>query len=306
MSLPFFSIIIPTYNRAHFLDRTITSVINQTYKNWELLIIDDGSTDNTENVVQRYATSDSRVRYIYQENKRVSAARNNGLKNANGNYLCFLDSDDEYKSHHLQTFVDAISEGYNNNLLFTHFITSDEGKEIPFTIPKLTGDYGEKWNNILKVFMPYSPPVQCICVPANVKQYVKFDENMILTECYDFCAKCADLVPVVEVEEITVIMHAHQANISVARNQEASILFNQRHLQDLVIMRRDNFYNPIKKTTLFKSKIQSVYFDLIKLKMSKNAYADAWHYLFRCIKDYPEVLLSKKMPVLLLQIIKNK
>lgn len=306
MNSPLFSIIVPTYNRAHFLDRTITSVINQTYADWELLIVDDGSTDNTKDVVHAYISLDNRIKYIYQDNKRVSAARNNGLRNAKGDYLCFLDSDDEYNTHHLQTFADAINKGYNNNLLFTHFITSDEGKTIPFTIPQLTRDYGEKWNNILKVFMPYSPPVQCICVPAYVKELVKFDENMILTECYDFCAKCADILKVIEIGKDTVIMHAHQANISVARNLDASILFNQRHLQDLIIMQRDKFYNPIKKTTLFKSKIQSVYFDLIKLKMSKSAYWDALYYLLRCIKDYPGVLLSKKIPVLLLQIIKNR
>lgn len=306
MNLPFFSIIIPTYNRAHFLDRTISSVINQTYKNWELLIVDDGSTDNTKEVVQEYSLSDDRVIYIYQENKKVSAARNNGLRIAQGDYLCFLDSDDEYMPHHLQVFADRISAGDNKNLLFSHFITSDEGSEIPFTIPRLTEDYGDKWNNILSVFMPYSPPVQCICVPAFVRELVRFDERMILTECYDYCAKCADLLPVVEVNEITVVMHAHQANISVARNVDASILFNQRHLQDLIIMQKDNFYNPIKRTALFKMKIQSVYFDLIKLKASKKSYVDALHYLFRSIRDYPEILLSKKIPVLLLQIIKNK
>lgn len=301
-----FSIIVPTYNRAHFLGRTIASVLNQTYVNWELLIVDDGSTDNTKDLVLGYSDADRRIKYIYQENKRVSAARNNGLQNAQGDYLCFLDSDDEFKPDHLQTFANAINEGSNRNLLFTHFLTCDDGKEIPFVIPQLSCDYGEKWNNILKVFMPYSPPVQCICVPAFVKQYVLFDEKMILTECYDFCAKCADLLSVVEINKVTVVMHAHQANISVARSLDASILFNKRHLWDLIIMRNDYFYKAIKKTSLFKSKIQSVYFDLIKLNVSKNEYISASRYLIHCIKDYPEVLWSKKIPVLLLQIIKNK
>lgn len=90
----FFSIIIPTYNRARFLPKAIESVLGQTYSNWELIIVDDGSTDNTREVVGNY--NDECIKYIYQENAERSAARNNGIRHANGEYICFLDSDDFY------------------------------------------------------------------------------------------------------------------------------------------------------------------------------------------------------------------
>ena len=87
------SVIVPTYNRADLIPYAINSVLGQTMSDWELIVVDDGSTDDTAVVVKRYR--DDRVRYIRQENAGVSAARNRGVANARGEYLCFLDSDDE-------------------------------------------------------------------------------------------------------------------------------------------------------------------------------------------------------------------
>ena len=88
------SIVIPTYNRAKTISKAVESVINQTYTAWELIIVDDGSTDNTSDVILPYLKND-RIKYIKQENKGVCAARNFGSKHASLDYLLFLDSDDE-------------------------------------------------------------------------------------------------------------------------------------------------------------------------------------------------------------------
>ena len=90
---PAVSVIIPCYNHAHYLCRAVQSVLAQTYADWEAIIVDDGSTDNTREVATRF--SDPRVRYIYQENRGLSAARNTGISAAQGSYLAFLDADDE-------------------------------------------------------------------------------------------------------------------------------------------------------------------------------------------------------------------
>lgn len=89
---PFFSIIIPTYNRAHTLLLTIQSCLKQTFSDFEIIIIDDGSTDNTQEIVG--LANDARILYLKQENKERSAARNHGIRKATGKYLTFLDSDD--------------------------------------------------------------------------------------------------------------------------------------------------------------------------------------------------------------------
>lgn len=88
------SIIIPAYNVENYIVRTIESCINQTYKKIEILIIDDGSLDNTSKIIQKYVLKDDRIKYFYQENSGVSKARNNGISQANGKYIVFLDSDD--------------------------------------------------------------------------------------------------------------------------------------------------------------------------------------------------------------------
>lgn len=104
------SIIIPTYNRAEFLPRAINSVLDQTFQDWELIISDDGSTDHTEEVVERFL-KDPRIRYVVNPNRGATFARNSGAKNASRNFLTFLDSDDEAHSSWLQSFADEIEKG---------------------------------------------------------------------------------------------------------------------------------------------------------------------------------------------------
>jgi len=85
------SVIIPTYNYGHYIEEAIDSVLAQTYKDYEIIVVDDGSTDNTEEVVSKYGP---KIKYIYQENQGLSAARNTGIKKSNGEYIAILDSDD--------------------------------------------------------------------------------------------------------------------------------------------------------------------------------------------------------------------
>jgi len=105
---PKFSIIVPTYNRAHLIKKAIQSVLAQTVTDWELIIIDDGSTDNTKEVA--FGFGDKRILYGHQENKGRSVARNAGLHHARGEWICFLDSDDWYLEDHLEAFERAIEE----------------------------------------------------------------------------------------------------------------------------------------------------------------------------------------------------
>jgi glycosyltransferase involved in cell wall biosynthesis len=100
------SVITPTYNRAEVLPTAIDSVLEQTIDDWEMLIIDDGSTDNTQRVVESY--DDERINYIYQSNKGANSARNNGVRNASGDIISFLDSDDELAPCHLERIRDEL------------------------------------------------------------------------------------------------------------------------------------------------------------------------------------------------------
>jgi glycosyltransferase involved in cell wall biosynthesis len=107
------SIIIPTHNRQNLLPQTVESVLNQTYKNLEVIIVDDGSTDNTRQVAESYL-SDNRVKYIYQPNQQVCAARNNGINNSSGNYLMFIDDDDHYLPYSVEKLLAFIKKQPEN------------------------------------------------------------------------------------------------------------------------------------------------------------------------------------------------
>lgn len=113
------SVILPTYNRAKLLPRSIDSVLNQTYQNWELLVWDDGSTDNTVDIVSGF--SDQRVHYFFAENSGVAAARNQAISNAKGMYLAFLDSDDEWHHEKLSIQMLALQTNPTVDLLFSNF-----------------------------------------------------------------------------------------------------------------------------------------------------------------------------------------
>src|SRR4030065_2324353 len=91
------SVIIPTYNRANFLKKAIKSVLHQTFKDFELIVVDDGSSDNTKEIVSRFIKDGAKIKYIYQKNSGgTSNPRNVGIAHASGYYLAFLDSDDQW------------------------------------------------------------------------------------------------------------------------------------------------------------------------------------------------------------------
>jgi len=124
----FFSVIMPTYNRANLIGKAIESVINQKYENWELLIIDDGSEDKTKQVVEKFV--DKRIKYIYQENQERSAARNNGITHSIGEFICFLDSDDYYLPEFLTEFEKAIRENNYKNAFYFCNTYSERGDGV--------------------------------------------------------------------------------------------------------------------------------------------------------------------------------
>jgi teichuronic acid biosynthesis glycosyltransferase TuaG len=119
MNDPLVSIIMPAYNAEKFIEESINSVIGQTFTNWELVIIDDGSIDNTADIVKRHAINDHRIKYFYQENGRQGKARNAGLKNSKGAFIAFLDADDLWLPDKLTIQVNELSSLSNIDLLFT-------------------------------------------------------------------------------------------------------------------------------------------------------------------------------------------
>ncbi|BAI62003.1 putative glycosyltransferase [Methanocella paludicola SANAE] len=115
--MPTVSIIIPAYNQQEYIQSALSSVIDQTLKDWEAIIVNDGSTDNTDIIAQEFIKKDSRFNYIYQDNKGLSEARNTGLKLAKGKYVVFLDSDDILDTQMLELTTGYLEKHVNIDIV---------------------------------------------------------------------------------------------------------------------------------------------------------------------------------------------
>lgn len=126
--MPFFSIVVPTYNRSHLISKTLESILAQTFQDFEIIIVDDGSTDDTEKVVQAYLSE--RVHYYKKENEERAVARNFGTKKAIGEYICWFDSDDIMMNFHLEHAQAFIKEKQYPSCIALSHILSDPQLQI--------------------------------------------------------------------------------------------------------------------------------------------------------------------------------
>jgi glycosyltransferase involved in cell wall biosynthesis len=138
---PLVSVIIPTYNAAPYIKQTLESALNQTYKNIEVIVMNDGSTDNSEEIILQVKKGDNRILYQYKPNSGVSDTRNKGIALAKGSYLAFLDADDVWKSDNLEKKIRAINET-GKQWVFSDLDYINE-ENVPMTVP-------------LKNFKPYN------------------------------------------------------------------------------------------------------------------------------------------------------
>lgn len=203
------SVIIPTYNRKFFLKRSVDSVLKQTLKPYEIIIIDDGSSDGTSSMIKE---SYPAVNLIRQENKGVSAARNNGIRSSSGDWICFLDSDDEWKKNKLKNQELALTQ--NTNYLFCH--SNEEwirnGKKI--NQKKKHKKYG---GDIFKKCLD-----MCRISPSSVMIYKKvfdnigfFNEDLIVCEDYELWLRICAHYKVLFVDEPLIIKYGgHEGQLS--------------------------------------------------------------------------------------------
>lgn len=141
---PEISVIIPTYNRARFIERAVQSVLNQTYQDFELIVVDDASTDDTEERVGHLLRNGMRFKYVRHDiNRGASAARNNGIKTSTGEYIAFLDSDDEWLPEKLEKQMQVFEESQDDKLGVVYsgvaYIKEEDNQKIDEQQPKKRG-----------------------------------------------------------------------------------------------------------------------------------------------------------------------
>ena len=132
------SIVTPIYNKAPFVGETIETILNQTYKNWELLLINDASTDNSQKAVQEFINRDNRIKYFeFSENKGAAEARNYGSKMASGDFIAFLDADDLWHNSKLETQIQTLIENSVDVCFGSYEMIDTESKPLNIKVNAL-------------------------------------------------------------------------------------------------------------------------------------------------------------------------
>ena len=202
------SVIIPTYNRAHLIKRAIQSVLNQTVSDFELIIVDDGSDDDTASVVG--SCIDDRIIYVKQkQNRGQNAARNKGLERATGYYIAFLDSDDEWMPLMLEKQITNIKKGYGPSCSYSwagRKVSDDIIPVYPFSLE------GNVYKEALRQGF-VSHMITLMIDKECLKTVMGFDENMNVCDDDDFCLRLAKHFPFFLVPEPLAIIHVTKNSV---------------------------------------------------------------------------------------------
>lgn len=196
---PEISIIVPCYNYGNYLSETLESVVGQTFTRWECIVVDDGSTDNTKDVVCSYTNRDNRFVYVYQENKGLSSARNSGIKAATGDYIQLLDADDLIENQKLEAQIHCFRNYPEADIVYgeVRFFDTEKplerrfamwGDNVPW-MPMVSGS----GKQILAPLLAGN--IMVVCSPLIRKEVFDtcglFDETLSNHEDWEFWLRCA-------------------------------------------------------------------------------------------------------------------
>jgi len=197
---PFFSVIVPSFNRARFLGITVNSVLTQTFEDFELLVIDDGSTDHTDCLVRQF--QDPRVRYLRQDNRGVAAARNLGITQARGRFIGFLDSDDRYRADKLLVTREYIRRYKDFRVFHTEEIWYRSGQYLAQKLyhKKHSGHIFEHSVALCSIGMSTSVLARSVFDEVGL-----FDESFPSCEDYDFWLRVTSCRPVLLIPQYLTI-----------------------------------------------------------------------------------------------------
>ena len=206
-----FSIVMPVYNHAEYLGEAIESVMGQTFENWELIIVDDGSTDGSPAIARRFAQQDNRIKVITQQNSGPAKARNTALRQISGQWLAFIDSDDKYFPDALENFAKKIKanpdaaffHGYRHRLDFDGNIT------------ELSGEHQDKPTGAVELFQRMYLSHLCVCWSRSLLEKVGgYNESLRSCEDYELYLRMSLLTKFYPIGCATGLRRRHDKNLS--------------------------------------------------------------------------------------------
>jgi glycosyltransferase involved in cell wall biosynthesis len=270
--VPLVSVIIPTYNRCSVLGRAIRSVLSQTYRDFELIVVDDGSQDSTSELLAQF---DGKLTAVYQENRGVSSARNLGIKRSQGELLAFLDSDDEWLPEKLARQTALFQGAGPLFVCHTDEIWFRRGEQVP------QKSYHSKQGGLF-----FERALErCLISPSSViisrnllKEVGEFDEAFIAAEDYDLWLRITAFHEVQFVAEPLVIKHGDCEN-QLSRTIPAIDCFRIRAIEKILALQnlRDDYRNSAIRELVRKCEIVA----LGCAKRGKTREADEYRALAR-------------------------
>lgn len=277
-----FSLIIPTYNRAGFILKTLQSVLNQTCKDFEIIIVDDGSTDNTQELIS--TVGDSRIKYFKKQHGERAAARNFGIERAAGDYITFLDSDDLLYPHHFE-------EAFNLIQKYNHPEWLHSGYEIRNEKGKILRQQNKRRGSINKSLITGNH-LSClgIFVRKDIAIENKFNEDrdIIGSEDYELWLRLAAKYQLYYSNEITGCMIQHTERSVMGFDQQKLV----KRIEKLIEIVKSQ--NELNARALKKFKAHRYLYLSLHLAMNKDI-VHSGIYLFKAAKTFPIALFSTKV-----------
>ena len=268
------SIIIPTYNCARLIGRAIQSVLNQTYRDFELIIVDDSSTDNTDKIVKKFQEQDKRVKYIrHEKNRGGSAARNTGIKNAKGEYIAFQDSDDEWLPEKLKKQIEVFKNTSSKvGVVYTGFwrIKDNEKTYIPQSWVKQKD--GNIYFELLKGNFVGTPTI--LIKKKCFKKVGMFDENLPRLQEWELVIRLSKYYNFKCIDEPLLV--SYYTSDSISANNDALI-----KAIELIITKHFTDFSKYKKI------LSRHYFGLGRILYLDGDLINGRRYFMKAIKKYP-------------------
>lgn len=219
------SIIVPVYNAQCYLEVCVNSILNQTYKNFELILVNDGSTDNSFNICNKFEAQDSRIIVVNKENGGVSTARNEGIKVAKGDYITFIDADDWVEQDYIEKLRSAITADEDLIQSGILFFDNNTGAEIGReTLPliKSMSIYAAEENCFLVATMPLitSPVSKLYKRELILKHNIRFEEGLAYGEDRDFNLKYLDVAECVSAVDYVGYHYRKEVEGSLSKDRD--------------------------------------------------------------------------------------
>lgn len=283
----FVTVIIPTHNRANYLAEAINSVLGQTYKNYEIIVADDGSTDSTSEIIKQFG---DKIRYFYQQNRGPSAARNTGIKNARGDLVAFIDSDDLWLPDKLSQQVQLFDKNHRLGLVSSAYYSCDSNLNVTRVIKedKLT----DKKHILKKLFIRNIFPTPTVLVKKECFEKVGlFNESYGFAEDWEMWVRIALEYDLAYIETPLCQCRRHNSSITFQREQE--------NFNDWMKVIKENFKRGNKRDAnisykvLLRKSLSWYYLNVSYHYSCKSDFGNEMKYLTKSLMEWP-LLIDKK------------